>query len=263
MRSGPRLAYRPDAALPLLPTPSCSPLPVAPPPEDPALPASLRQSQKLSNWLLGLVGRLPPCRSRPLPCFSASTEAGTPFLIPKSQSDPFTVPLQPAIGVTFGLGVTLAAVAGSARRSPCNPAWRRLEKAIRAAALAGVPRQSLLCGPCLGSNLTCARCKFFSASLVFGSALQRLHRISFGRRLLSRCRPDAVDMAQPAPCRAAQGLSGTPLMGLCVDMDKAPALTGWNLATKISVCPVTPGPAGWAPSPAAGPWRRSAPPTIR
>ncbi len=58
---------------------------------------------------------------------------------------------------------------------------------------------------------------------------------------------DAGDLAQPAaPCRAAQGLTGTPIMGWCIDMDKMPALTDWNLASQISACPVMPGPAGWA-----------------
>lgn len=59
---------------------------------------------------------------------------------------------------------------------------------------------------------------------------------------------DAGDLAQPmALCRAAQGLTGTPL--LCVDMDKQledrPPL--WNLTDSITACPAqTPDMGGWA-----------------
>lgn len=106
------LAYRPDAACLSFPTPSCSPLPVAPPPEDPALPASLRQSQKLSNWLLGVgwtAAALPLATSAVL---LGLDRGGYTLPNTKEPERPIHGALQPAIGVTFGLGVTLAAVAG-------------------------------------------------------------------------------------------------------------------------------------------------------
>lgn len=55
---------------------------------------------------------------------------------------------------------------------------------------------------------------------------------------------NAGDLAQPmAPCLAAQGLTGTPLSGLCVDMDTQPApdLSTWSLRSQTAACS-----SGWA-----------------
>lgn len=61
---------------------------------------------------------------------------------------------------------------------------------------------------------------------------------------LTDAAPDAGDLAQPmAPCLAAQGLTGTPLSGLCVDMDTQPApdLSSWKLSSQTAACS-----SGWA-----------------
>ncbi len=59
-------------------------------------------------------------------------------------------------------------------------------------------------------------------------------------------RINAGDMAQPmAPCRAAQGLTGTPLSGLCVDFENYSVgdLRTWYLRSQTSACSF-----GWAVS---------------